>query len=65
MKEGQRGGSVGLASDFGSGHDLLICEFKPHTGLAPVSAEPASDPLSPPLCPLPLALSQKSIKSIQ
>ena len=27
-------------SDFGPGHDLAVCEFKPHTGLTAVSTEP-------------------------
>ena len=34
-------------SDFGSGHDLVVCEFKPHMGLRAAIAEPALDPLSP------------------
>ena len=37
--------------DFGSGHDLTVCEFEPSTGLCAHSAEPASDPVSPSLCP--------------
>ena len=35
------------APDFGSGHDLTVCEFKPHIGLCTDSAEPAWDSLSP------------------
>ena len=35
--------------DFGSGHDLLACDFKPHTELCADSAEPAWDALSLPL----------------
>ena len=35
--------------DFGSGHDLVVHEFKPLIELSTVSAEPALDPLSPPL----------------
>ena len=31
---------------FGSGHDLMECEFESHIGLSVVSAEPALDPLS-------------------
>ena len=59
-KIGHLGGSVGWASDLGSGRDLAVCEFKPHTGLTAVGTEPASDPLSPFLsAPSPLALSQK------
>ena len=34
------GGSVGWASDFGSGHDLTVHEFKPHVGLCADSSEP-------------------------
>ena len=30
---GHLGGSVGWASDFGSGHDLAVCEFEPRVGL--------------------------------
>ena len=45
------GGSVGWTSDFVSGDDLSVCEFEPCIGLAAVSAEPASDPLSSsPIC---------------
>ena len=40
------GGLVGGASDFDSGHDLMVLEFQPHIGLAAVSAEPSLDPLS-------------------
>ena len=44
---GRLGGSVGQASAFGSGHDLMVRGFKPHRGLSAVRAEPASDLLSP------------------
>ena len=37
---GRLGGSVGLASSFGSGHDLTVCEFEPRVGLSAVSTEP-------------------------
>ena len=47
--KGLLGGSDGSASDFGSGHDLKVCEFEPCIGLSAVSAEPTSDPLSPSL----------------
>ena len=50
------GGSVGWASDFGSGHDLAVCESKPSSGsvLTAQILEPASDsvfpfPSAPPL----------------
>ena len=51
---GYLGGSVGWASYFILGHDLMVCEFKPHMGLAAVSTEPTSDPLSPFLSASPL-----------
>ena len=41
-EEGRLGGSVGLASDFGSGHDLKVCEFEPHVGLCADSSEPGA-----------------------
>ena len=40
--------------DFGSDHDLTVCEFEPRIGLCADSAEPAWDYLSLPLSlPLP------------
>ena len=30
---GRLGGSVSETSDFGSGHDLVVCEFEPHVRL--------------------------------
>ena len=36
------GGSVGWASNFGSGHDLAVCEFEPHVGLCADSSEPGA-----------------------
>ena len=49
--------------DFGSGHDPMVCEFKPRIGLCADSVKPAWDflslPLSaPPLPVLPLSLSK-------
>ena len=42
-------------SDFGSGHDLMVLEFKSCIRLSAVSTEPALDPLSASLCaPSPL-----------
>ena len=35
-----------LTLDFGSGHNLVVHEFKPHIGLCADSAEPAWDSLS-------------------
>ena len=72
---GRLGGSGGYASDFGSGHDLTVSEFKPGIGLCADSSEPGacfgfcvclsvclslSLSLSLSLCPSPIhALSQK------
>ena len=65
-----------MSLDFGSGHDLTVCEIKPHMGLPTNSAEPAWDFLFPSLSlPLPhsqctllhfhsLSLSQKTNKMI-
>ena len=39
--------------DIGSGHDLTVGEFDPCIRLCADSAEPASDSLSPSLCPSP------------
>ena len=36
-----------LTLDFGSGHDLAVCEFKLFVGLRAGSEEPAWDSLSP------------------
>ena len=35
--------------DFGSGHDLSVCEIKPHIGLRADNIEPIWDSLSPAL----------------
>ena len=55
---GRLGGSVGQASDFGSGHDLTVHEFEPwasvSTELTAWSPEPASDSVSPSLSAPPL-----------
>ena len=51
--------------DFGSGHDLGICESEPCVGLCIDSEEPAWDSLSPSLSappPFMLALSQINLK---
>ena len=42
-----------LTLDFGSGHDLVIRESEPQSGLRPDRAEAAWDSLSPSLCPSP------------
>ena len=39
--------------DFGSGHDLAVCEFKPHVRLCSAGVEPACDSFPPSLCPSP------------
>ena len=49
------------ALGFGSGHDLMVCEFEPHVGLYPDSTDSAWDSVSPSLSappPLTLSLSQ-------
>ena len=38
--QGRLGGSVGLASDFGSGHDLTVEELEPRVRLCADSSEP-------------------------
>ena len=62
--QGHLGGSVSWVSDFGSGCDLTVHEFKPYIGLSAMSTEQALDPLSPslsapPSLPLPLSLKNK------
>ena len=52
--QGHLGGSVGCVSDFGSGHDLAVHEFKLRIGLPAVSTKPALDSLSPSLSAPPL-----------
>ena len=50
------GGSVGWASDFGSGQDLMVCGFEPHDGLCADRLEPRAYfgfCVSPSLCPSP------------
>ena len=42
--------------DFGSGHDLTIREFEPHSRVCTDSTEPAWDSVSLSLDPSPLAL---------
>ena len=60
---GHLGGSVGWASDFNSGHEVTVSEFKTRIRLSGVSSEPALTPLSPlslsvPLPPSSLSLSK-------
>ena len=57
-----------LALNFGSGHDLTVCELEPQTGLCVDSMEPAWDFLSPVSAPprLRLSLSLKiNIKNVE
>ena len=51
-----------LTLDFGSGHDLTVCEFEPQMGLHADSVEPAWD--SVPLFPLSLLISHVCSLSI-
>ena len=44
---GHLGGSVRWASDFGSGHDVMVMRLRPTIGLCADSMEPAWDSLSP------------------
>lgn len=41
--------SVGQATDFSSGHDFVVCEFRFLIGPSAGSAEPTEDPLLPSL----------------
>ena len=55
-----------LTLDFSSGHDLTVCEFKPHVRLCADGVQPAWDSLSPSLTappPLMLVLSLSKIKN--
>ena len=54
-RQGRLGGSVGLASDVGSGHDFTVRGFEPRIGLCADNSEPgaASDSVSPSLSALP------------
>ena len=61
---GRLGGSIGWASDFGSGHDHMVCEFEPRIRFCADSLEPASESVSPSLSAPPqlvlcLSVSQK------
>ena len=42
MQPGCLHGSVSWASDFGSGHDLMVHEFEPHIGLCADSSKPGA-----------------------
>ena len=64
---GLMGGSVGWASDFGSGHDLTVWDFEPHIRLCADSSEPGACFgfwVSLSLCPFPAsALSLSKINN--
>ena len=65
--QGRLGGSVSSASNFGSGHDLTVCEFEPRVGLVLTaqSLEPVSDSVPPSLsAPPPLVLQFLSLSKI-
>ena len=49
--------------DFGSGHDLTLCEFELHVGLHDDSAELAWNSLSPSLCVLSLKVNKTTTKN--
>ena len=49
----------------GSGRDFVVLDFKPCIGLTAVSAEPASDPLSPSLSAPPPLSRSKNKKNIK
>ena len=46
----------------GSGHDVMVCEFKPHVRLCAARAEPAWDCLSPSVSAPPLLSLSLSLK---
>ena len=64
---GHLAGSVGWASDYSSGHDLMVCEFEPRVRLCADSPEPGAclgfcvslSLCYSPACILSLCLSQK------
>ena len=60
---GHLGDSVGYASDFSSGHDLVVHGFEPHIMLRADSSdpEPASGSVSPSSCPSPACVRARSL----
>ena len=55
-----------LILGFGSGHDLTVCEFEPHTGLRADSSEPGACfrfCVSLALCPSPARTQSLSLKN--
>ena len=68
FKDGHLGGSAGWMSGFGSGHDLLVLEFKTHIGLHADSSEPGACfgfCVSFALCPSPICVLSLSLKNKQ
>ena len=53
-----------LTLDFVSGHDLLVCGFKPRVGLCAGNAEPTWDSLSLCLCPFPHQNKSVNLKKV-
>ena len=67
IKEGRLGSLVGDASDFGSGHDLMVCEFEPRIGLCADGSEPGARfgfCVSLSLCPSPVHALSLSVPKI-
>ena len=67
MYTGHLGGSVGWASDFGSGPDLAVHEFEPRVGLCADRSEPGACfrfGVSLSLCPSPAHALSLSISKI-
>ena len=65
--EGRLGGSVGWASDFSSGHNLVVHEFKPRIGLWADGSEPGACfrfCVSLSLCPSPIHALSLSVSKI-
>ena len=63
-REGHLGGSVGWASDFSSGRDLMVYEFEPHVRLCADSSEPGACLrfwVSLSLCPFPACVQSLSV----
>ena len=54
-----------LSLDFGSGHDLAVCEFEPHIGLCADDAEPTWDSVSLSFCPSPTCTHSFKNKNIK
>ena len=67
LTQGRRGGSVGEAADFGSGHDLAVHEFEPRVRLCADGSEPGACfrlCVSLSLCPSPVHALSLSVPKI-